>query len=352
METDLKFIRLVTGIEEAEHELAEILDDLQIKHAAMIIGPTISAFVPKTIEFISKKIGRVPIFEPNNNSETEVISIIEGLKNQDVEIIVGIGGGRTIDVAKMAAKRLNVNVISFPTLVSHDGIASPVAVLLNSEEKKQSLPARMPVAVVVDLDVIGRAPLASIRAGVGDLVSNFSALEDWKLAARKAGETYHDLAAVISHSAACSIFEMSEVGETYARHPDFIRRLVEGLILSGVAMSIAGNSRPASGAEHNISHAIDALYNLNAYHGEQVALGTILTTYLRSGPWEKFLDFYKRLGLPVTSLDIGLSEKQYVRAVLEAPRTRKDRYTILNELQLTDTLVSAALHDIKGKLVG
>ncbi len=352
METELKFIRLVTGVGEAERELGEVLGVLGVNRAALVVDPNVAPMVPKTIDFLSRTLKEAPVFHPATNRESEIDEIIDNLGERSINAVVGIGGGRTIDVAKMTARRLDVDVISFPTLVSHDGIASPVAVLLDADGKKQSLPARMPVAVIVDLEIIGRAPITSIRAGVGDLLSNFSALDDWKLGARRTGETYHDLAAVISHSAACSIFEMSEVSETYARHPDFVRRLVEGLILSGVAMSIAGNSRPASGAEHNISHAIDALYGLDAYHGEQVALGTIMVTHLRGGPWEKFLQFSRHLGLPVTCVDIGLSEKDYIRAVLEAPYTRKGRYTILDELDLTEELIKNAISEIKRKLMG
>lgn len=352
MESSLKFIRLVSGIDEVESELGDVLGALEVKSAALVVDTNVVHLVQKTLDFLSRTLKETPMFHPTTNREAEVDGIVKGLEGKAVDIVIGIGGGRTIDVAKMTAKRLEVNVISFPTLVSHDGITSPIAVLLDNDGKKQSLPAIIPVAVVVDLEIIGRAPIDSIRAGVGDLVSNFGAIEDWKLGARKTGETYHDLAAVISHSAASSIFEMSEIGEVYTRQPDFIRRLVQGLILSGVSMNIAGSSRPASGAEHNISHAIDALYDKSkAYHGEQVALGTILTTYLRDGPWEKFMRFFQRLGLPVTCLDIGISEKEYVRAVLEAPNTRKERYTILNELDLSEELVKKALSEIRERLM-
>jgi len=352
LETDLKFIRLVSGIEEAERELGEVLGALGVKRGALVVDPNVVPMVRKTLDFLLRILTESPMFHPETNLESEVDGIIEGLGDRSTDIVLGIGGGRTIDVAKMTARRLDVNVISFPTLVSHDGIASPVAVLLDADGKKRSLPARMPVAVLVDLEIIGRAPIASIRAGVGDLISNFSALEDWKLGALKTGEKFHDLAAVISHSAACSTFEMSEVGDTYPRHPDFIRRLVEGLILSGVAMSIAGSSRPASGGEHNISHSIDALYDLNAYHGEQVALCTVMAMCLRGGSWEKFLQFFQHIGLPVTSLDIGLSEKDYINAILQAPHTRTGRYTVLDEIDLNEELVKNALAQIKRRLTG
>ena len=328
------------------------MDALGIRRAALVVDPNIEALVRKTIDFLVRRLDEAELFRFSSNREAEVDGIVESLDGKEINAVFGIGGGRAIDVAKMVARRKDVDVISFPTLVSHDGIASPVAVLLDDDGKKESLPARIPVAVVVDLDIIGRAPIASIRAGVGDLVSNFSALEDWKLGAIRTREQYHDLAAVMSNSAASSVFDMSEIGKTYLRHPDFIRRLVQGLILSGVAMSIAGSSRPASGAEHNISHAIDSLFDINAYHGEQVALGTIVSTYFREGDWEKFIVFFQRLGLPVTSLDIGLSQTDFIKAIVEAPRTRKGRYTILDEIKVDEKLAQKAIADINKRLIG
>lgn len=343
---------MVSGISEAEKELADVLESLRVRRALLTVDSNVAPMVRKTLDYLSRSLLDAQQFFTDSNRESEVDRIISELGDREVDAVIGIGGGRTIDVAKMTARRLDVHVISFPTLVSHDGIASPVSVLLNDAGKKQSLAARMPAAVVVDLEIIGRAPIASIRAGVGDLISNFSAIEDWKLGRLHSGEDYHDLAAVISYTAASSVFEMSEIGEVYMRHPDFIRRLVQGLILSGTAMAIAGSTRPASGAEHNISHAIDSIYNLNTYHGEQVALGTILATYLRGGDWEKFMIFFRRLGIPVTCLDIGLSEKEYIKAVLDAPNMRKGRYTILDQIDLNEIVIKAALNDISKRLTG
>lgn len=108
---------------------------------------------------------------------------------------------------------------------------------------------------------------------------------------------------------------------------------MHGLILSGIAMSIAGSSRPCSGAEHKISHAIDMLYPGTSQHGLQVALGTLLAGFMRKEPLEKLLTFARRLNLPTSYRDLGLSEEQFVQCLLNAPRTR-ERYTVLEAMKL------------------
>ena len=106
-------------------------------------------------------------------------------------------------------------------------------------------------------------------------------------------------------------------------------------MLSGLAMSVAGSSRPCSGGCHEISHAIDELYPGTAQHGEQVGVGTLFTFFLREDPVADVVDAcLRRHDLPRLPADLGLTDEQFVRAVLHAPSTRPDRYTILEHLDL------------------
>ena len=109
--------------------------------------------------------------------------------------------------------------------------------------------------------------------------------------------------------------------------------VAQGLLLSGLAMAAAGTSRPCSGAEHLISHALDAQLGSDAaMHGEQVALGCLVAAAAHE--WAQAADVlstFRRLGLPTSPEDLGLSREQLVDAVLAAPQMRPDRWTILSE---------------------
>jgi len=243
-------------------------------------------------------------------------------------VLLGAGGGRVLDVTKMAAAKVELPWVSVPTVVSHDGICSPVAVLKDSNGVSQSLGASMPHGLIADLDIIARSPVRTRRAGVGDLVSNLSALADWDLAHAEGKEEVDDFAYLLSNSAALSVVrsEIKNVDDSF-----FLRELLNGLVLSGIAMEIAGTSRPCSGGEHEFSHALDALGS-GALHGEQVAVGTILCSYLREEDWRSYMNFFELIGLPVTAAGLGVGADALIEALTRAPETRPGRYTILEHI--------------------
>jgi glycerol-1-phosphate dehydrogenase [NAD(P)+] len=247
---------------------------------------------------------------------------------EGVTTAVAIGGGRVIDTVKLAAARTGVDFVSVPTAVSNDGISSPVASLAGKDGTRSSHAARMPCGIVVDITVIGTAPPRSIRAGVGDLLSNLTACLDWRLADRHGLGRYDAFAAMIAESAARPILDLDELES--ARSTAMV---AEGLLLSGLAMAAAGTSRPCSGSEHLISHALDAeLGQHAALHGEQVALGCIVAATAHA--WRRtpeLVQTFHRLGLPTSPEDLGLSRSRLADAVLAAPDVRSDRWTILSE---------------------
>ena len=127
----------------------------------------------------------------------------------------------------------------------------------------------------------------------------------------------------------------------------FLTALAEALVLSGMAMAAAGSSRPSSGADHEIMHAIDALFPGTANHGELAGVGALFSAFLRGNQRlaEQIDTCLRRHDLPRLPADLGLSDEQFAEAVAYAPQTRPDRYTILEHLDLDAAAIRARTAD-------
>ncbi len=295
---------------------------------AVAVGPGQGDSIAAELELDEAEIFRIA-----DGSHDSAVSLGKRLRAGAYEAVAGIGGGRIIDVTKFAAHMAGIPMVAVATNLSHDGIASPVS-SLEHESGKGSYGVVMPVAVVVDLDRVRRAPDPLASAGVGDVVSNLSAVADWELAAADTGEPVDGLAVAMARSAAHAV--LHQPGDT--RSDGFLTVLAEALVLSGLAMAVAGSSRPCSGGDHEIMHAIDQLYPGTASHGELAGVGALFCARLRADPAqaEVISACLARHGLPRTPADLGLSEADFVKAVACAPATRPGRYTILERLDMTE----------------
>ncbi|MGH9920690.1 MAG: NAD(P)-dependent glycerol-1-phosphate dehydrogenase [Nitrososphaerales archaeon] len=245
--------------------------------------------------------------------------------------VVGIGGGKSVDVGKLAAHRMRVPFFSVPTSASHDGISSPFASISGSGTH-YSERAKPPVGILADIDVIAAAPRRLEAAGCGDLVSKLTAVKDWELASEATGEYYGEYAANLAlMSAQLFLARSAEIG---AFDKESARVLVEGLISAGVAAGIAGSSRPCSGSEHLFSHALDAICPGKGLHGEQCGIGTIMMAKLHGLDWERVRKALKDVNAPTTGEELGISDDEIKRALVDAPAIRPDRYTILSSVRL------------------
>ena len=252
------------------------------------------------------------------------------LRGRSVDAVVAVGGGGTLDVAKWAATMVGLPFVAVATNLAHDGIASPVAVL-ESEGQKRSYGAHLPIGVIVDLDLVATCPIEHVRSGIGDTVSNLSAVADWLLAGSVLGEQVDGLAVAMARTAAKAVLG----GPGATTSADFLTTLADSLVISGTAMSVAGTSRPCSGACHEISHSIDSRFPGTALHGEQVAVGALFAAFLRESPELDAIDAcFRRHGVARVPRDLGLTNEQFAGAAYAAPGTRPDRYTILEHLAL------------------
>jgi glycerol-1-phosphate dehydrogenase [NAD(P)+] len=248
----------------------------------------------------------------------EVENLITASK--ECSFLIACGGGTVNDIAKLASFNKGIPYINVPTSASHDGIASPQASLKG--EKPVSVRAHCPLGVVADLEILKNAPKRLTASGCADAISNYTAVLDWRLAHKEKGEYYGDYAAALSDMSARIVMENAK------NIKGSISILVEALISSGVAMGIAGSSRPCSGSEHAFSHALDMICEKPALHGEQCGLGTIMMAYLHKADWQAVRDALKDCGAPVTGKEIGVSEDKIIEALLKAHSIR-DRYSIL-----------------------
>ena len=263
-------------------------------------------------------------------SETAVKTVQDCIGN--VSLVLGVGGGKVIDVAKLASTRSNVYFMSVPTAASHDGIASPRASIRNGEGTV-SLEANSPIGIIADTEIISKAPLKFLAAGCGDIVSNYTAILDWKLANRLLNENYSESASALSLMTAKLIINSADAIKQGLE--ESARIVVKSLISSSIAMSIAGTSRPASGSEHKFSHALDLVAPKPALHGEQCGVGTIMMMHLHGGDWQFIRDALQKMKAPTTAKDMGIEPECVIKALTLAHTIRKERYTILGDRGLT-----------------
>jgi len=249
------------------------------------------------------------------------------------DLIISIGGGYINDIAKYISTESLIPLISIPTTLSNDGIVSPVSILrLNN--KYRSIGTVYPIGVIGDIEIIKKSPKMHLLSGLGDLMSNISAYFDWILSSEETGEKINNIALNISYYSAISILYNFKLNKYDALNSDsFIIDLFYGLVLSGISMIIAKSSRPASGSEHNISHALDEILgDKNNLHGLQVGYSTLFTLYLHKKYkiLEDLIKIYKFFDFPLSLEKLNIDEKIFLKAIKLAKRIR-NRYTILSK---------------------
>jgi len=321
----------------AVSQLGAILADGRISSGgdvAVVVGPGQGE---RIADLIRPSLNSADVYTTSGGTLDAALELGAKLRSRSYDAVVGIGGGTTIDTAKYAATRWALPMVSVATSLANDGLASPVASLIN-DGIKGSYGVHIPIAVIVDLDFVENGPGRLNRGGIGDVISNISALADWDLGREVRGEPVDGLAAALSRMGAEAV--LAHQGDM--TDDIFVTVLAEALICSGLAMAVSGSSRPCSGGCHEIMHAVDSLFPGTASHGELAGLGALFCTFLR-GDERRFVQMADCLGrheLPRTAADVGLTVKEFAGAVDFAPRTRPDRYTILEHLVMSPAEIS------------
>lgn len=211
--------------------------------------------------------------------------------NTKCDLVIGIGSGTINDLSRFFSHQVGLHYYIVATAPSMDGYASTVAPLIRNN-LKTTFECQMPQAIIADLEIISRAPQDMIAAGFGDVIGKYTCLADWKLSALINGEYYCETAAGMTLDSLRRTIDLKEG----IANGDFeaIGELMEALVLAGIAMSYVGNSRPASGSEHHLSHFWEMRFIFEGkspvLHGTKVGIATVLVARLYQYLKEENLD--------------------------------------------------------------
>lgn len=313
-------------------QVAQILKENNISGKILYVSdPVIDSLYGESVKKQIMEIGRLKEEYVDYNTIAYAMSIAERVIATDVDCIVGMGGGKVLDVCKYAAYISKVPFLSIPTTAANDGLASPIAVLKRQDNKPKSLGCKMASMILIDTSIIANGPQQLIKAGIGDTISNYTALIDWDLACKRGRDTMNGYAYLMS----CSSLDALMKTQYNSISPEFVEVLVNSLVLSGIAMDFAGSSRPVSGSEHLFSHALDYYSEKKILHGIQTGLGTVAVLKLIDKDPVEVIDYLKRFDVDINPEHLDVDEDTFIYCFQNAASMRANRYTCLHEIDLS-----------------
>lgn len=293
-----------------------------------------------------EEVGIIKEEQVDSNTIAYAMNIAERVIATDINCIVAMGGGRTLDVAKYAAFVSKTPFLSIPTTMAHDGIVSPIAVLKRQDNKPKSLGCKMPSMIILDTELIATCPPDLIKAGIGDTVSNYMALKDWEFAVSRGKDAMNGYAYMMSRTALDALMKT----QYDSLCPEFIDVLANSLVLSGIEMDYAESSRPVSGSEHLFSHALDYYCEKQNLHGFNVALGTIAVLKLIGESYCEVLNYLKKFEVDINPKHMGIDEKTFILCMQKATSMRNNRYTYLHEADLSEHTLKKIYNELLEEL--
>ena len=339
-----RILRIENGL---INNISQVLfENIKAGNMLFITDETVDRKYGATIEKQLKNIGNFKKVYVNQNTISFAMKIAEDIIANDTECIVALGGGRVLDVAKYVAYICKIPILSIPTTAANDGIASPIAVLKNGDNRPKSLGSTVPDMLVIDVNIVCDCPKQLIKAGIGDTISNYMALKDWKLACNRHQEQMNGYAFILSQNSLDMLMNSQFTGIC----SDFIKVLINSLVMSGIAMDYAKSSRPVSGSEHLFSHALDYYSKTPALHGIQVALGTISMLKLLEEDYSGVLNYLNKFNVCINPRFLGIDRELFVTCINNAMSMRPNRYTILNEIDWDNSRINKIYDELLEEL--
>ncbi len=315
-------------------KLGQICENFGFKEKVLVIrGGKMGGLDEKEIDHIFDKYSISTSYFTSKDATIETVrSAEEAIIEKKPSVVIGLGGGKVIDVAKLSSANRKLHFISVPTAASHDGIASSQA-SIKGLEKPYSLGGQAPIAILADISLISKSPYRLLASGCADVVAKYTAVRDWKLAYRIKGEYYGDYAAELALMSSRLVMKNAAIIKSVSE--EAVRTVVEALISCGVAISIAGSSRPCSGSEHMFSHALSMITSNTALHGEQCGVGAIMSAYLQKTNWKLVRNVLKKIRAPTNASQLKIEEKHVLKALTMIHKIRPERYTVFSDKGIT-----------------
>ncbi|MBE5925025.1 MAG: iron-containing alcohol dehydrogenase family protein [Lachnospiraceae bacterium] len=326
--------------------MEDVVPDLENKKTIIVTEKALKELFEDTLATIASSFGTSEFYLIEAATYDEAVDLAKYITMNEFGLVIGFGGGTVLDLAKFAAFVSKAGYICLPTTLSNDSLASPVAVLGTEGRARKTFKCTIPDAIFVDVSIIMSAPERQLLSGIGDTISKYTALNDWRIAAEEGRENVHDFAYMISKMAFNSICynDMKEL-----KSKDFIKRLTQALVMGGLAMEIAGSSRPSSGSEHLFCHALEENFadDVKVPHGIAVAMGSYAACKFQGRNIKKITRLLKEYNIPVHPSEWKITEDIFVGAWQSASATRPERYTILNEADLSKEHLAAIYKELE-----
>lgn len=329
MESKIDIPKILETEEGSTGKLGKILKQYHFNHVACFMGVGLSDLFGKAIVGGFSREEGIQLLV---NEEYEDMNIhhltSKALKlPKEIDCIVGIGGGKAIDCAKYMAFIIKKPFISVPTSISNDGFSSSNCSLM-VDDKRTSVSTRMPFGIIADLEILRSAPERFYFSGIGDIISKITAVYDWEREDEMFPGIMNHFAAMMSKKSVNSVVRLPF---TYIREDLFIREVVDSLIMSGIAMEIAGNSAPASGSEHQISHSLDQILDKPFLHGLQVGIATYIMAKVQEHREVRVERFLMETGFMEFCKQFGMRKSDFITAIKQAPKVKPSRKTFIND---------------------